>query len=366
MSRVAESDDLATWGRRRLRDLLCSWQASQDAAAVALFIVDVITYAALIAGVILAPSIWLKILLGAVAGLSISRLFILAHDACHGSFVKRPFWNRIIGRIGFLPSLTPYSLWDVGHNTVHHGFTNLKGKDWVWVPFSKAEFDSLSPWRQRLERIYRTPCCHGLYYCIELWWNRMILPDKQYVSGKWTVYSRDRLVVISFAAAQLALMLGAAVRTGQSPVLLILTGLLLPFALWNATMGMVIYQHHTHPAVAWFDKREEWKSAQVQLRNVVHVLFPGPFNILLHHIMEHAAHHVHSSVPSYNLVDAQAALEDRFPGEMLVQPWSWRFFLDCARRCKLYDYDVHRWMDFNGRPTSEVQRIRPHAAGTSN
>ena len=34
--------------------------------------------------------------------------------------------NACIGRIAFLPTLRPYSLWAVGHNIAHHGYNNLK------------------------------------------------------------------------------------------------------------------------------------------------------------------------------------------------------------------------------------------------
>jgi omega-6 fatty acid desaturase (delta-12 desaturase) len=30
-----------------------------------------------------------------------------------------------------------------------------------------------------------------------------------------------------------------------------------------------------------------------------------------------------------------------------------RLFWDTLRRCKLYDYERHRWLDFEGQPTSE-------------
>ena len=68
----------------------------------------------------------------------IARLFVIGHDACHGSYTPSKVLNGWIGRIAFLPSLTPFSLWDVGHNLAHHGFTNLKGRDYVWTPYLAA------------------------------------------------------------------------------------------------------------------------------------------------------------------------------------------------------------------------------------
>jgi hypothetical protein len=34
-----------------------------------------------------------------------------------------------------------------------------------------------------------------------------------------------------------------------------------------------------------------------------------------------------------------------------------RAFLDTMRRCKLYDFDNHRWLDFDGKPTTGTARM---------
>ena len=87
---------------------------------------------------------WAKALMVVPASIAIARLFVIGHDACHGSYTKYDWLNKIVGRIAFLPSLTPFSLWDVGHNVAHHGFTNLKGRDQVWVPMSAEEWKAAS------------------------------------------------------------------------------------------------------------------------------------------------------------------------------------------------------------------------------
>ncbi len=68
--------------------------------------------------------------------------------------------------------MTPYSLWELGHNLAHHGFTNLKGRDYVWTPYSPHEFARLSWVRRRLEHIYRSGVGQGVYYMIEMWWKK--------------------------------------------------------------------------------------------------------------------------------------------------------------------------------------------------
>ena len=51
--------------------------------------------------------------------------------------------DNLLFRAHFVMAMTAYSLWEMGHNTAHHGFNNLKGRDQVWAPYSKAEFDAL-------------------------------------------------------------------------------------------------------------------------------------------------------------------------------------------------------------------------------
>ena len=120
----------------------------------------------------LADAVWLKALCGLAAGFVIGRLFIIGHDACHQSYTPHRGLNRILGRIAMVPSLTPYSLWEVGRNVVHHGYTNLKGVDFVWAPLTKEEFEGLTPGRRLMERIYRSGWGPALYYLVEMWWNR--------------------------------------------------------------------------------------------------------------------------------------------------------------------------------------------------
>ena len=48
------------------------------------------------------------VILGSVlATIAIIRLFIIGHDACHGSLTDHDLLNRVLGRIAFLPSLMP-------------------------------------------------------------------------------------------------------------------------------------------------------------------------------------------------------------------------------------------------------------------
>jgi acyl-lipid omega-6 desaturase (Delta-12 desaturase) len=117
--------------RKIMREWLTPLSGRTTALAIVLLVVDYVMWAALLAGTILFDAWWAKLLCGMTAGFVIGRLFILGHDACHQSLTPHRELNKWLGRIAFLPSITPYSLWDIGHNVVHHGYTNLKGFDFV-------------------------------------------------------------------------------------------------------------------------------------------------------------------------------------------------------------------------------------------
>ena len=68
--------------------------------------------------------------------------------------------------------------------------------------------------------------------------------------------------------------------------------------------------------------------------------------------MEHTAHHVDMSIPLYRLKKAQTMLEDLLPERIVVQDFSWRWYFDTARRCKLYDFRTRTWTDFSGQAST--------------
>jgi len=183
---------------------------------------------------------------GLLAGIVIGRLFIIGHDACHQSYTPHRRLNKLLGRIAMLPSLTPYSLWQTGHNVVHHGYTNLKGVDFVWEPLTMSEYQTLTPARKLLERIYRSGWGSCLYYLIEMWWLRMFFPSERYMGSRRAEFRWDSAFVAVTGALWIGALVFIAARTGQSALALVGFGFVVPFLVWNALIGFVVYVHHTH------------------------------------------------------------------------------------------------------------------------
>ncbi|NPC55932.1 fatty acid desaturase [Caenimonas soli] len=339
--------------RKVLRQWLLPLSAKATTLALVLLLVDWLLLAAAIAGTVLLQPAWAKLMCGLAAGFVIGRLFIIGHDACHQSLTPHRTLNKWIGRIAFLPSLTPYSLWDIGHNVVHHGYTNLKGFDFVWAPYTREEFAALSPGQRLLGRIYRSGWTPGLYYMVEIWWKRMFFPNRRHMPTSRPMFLLDNLLVSAFGLFWAAGLVATALATGQSVTVLLLTGWVAPFLFWCAMIGFVVYVHHTHTAVSWHEERGAWSRAQPFVSTTVHLTFPPAIGGLLHHIMEHTAHHVDMGIPLYRLRQAQATLEKMLPGRIVVQRFSWRWYFETARRCKLYDFTRRCWTDYAGRATSE-------------
>jgi len=303
----------------------------------------------------LLPDWWARLACGLAAGFVTGRLFIIGHDACHQSLTPHRRLNHWLGRIAFLPSLTPYSLWEVGHNVVHHGYTNLKGFDFVWAPHTAQEYAALTPLQRTLDRIYRSGWAPGLYYLVEIWWKRMFFPSSRQMPTRRRVFLLDNLLVSGFALLWVGGLVAAALATGRPLLPVLLTGFLAPFLFWTAMIGFVVYVHHTHTEVHWHAERADWSGSQPFVSTTVHLCFPLGLGAAMHHIMEHTAHHVDMTIPLYRLHQAQAKLEEMLPGRIIVQRFSWRWYFDTARRCKLYDFAQRCWTDYAGRPTGAAR-----------
>jgi omega-6 fatty acid desaturase (delta-12 desaturase) len=331
----------------RLREELAAYYARSTVLAIALLAADLALFAGGQWLVVASHTLGWQLAGGALTTLAIVRLFIIGHDACHGSLTDHAGLNKLLGRIAFLPSLTPFSLWRVGHNVVHHGFNNLKGRDFVWEPLDPAEFNSLSPGRRLLERVYRSAFGPLPYYLMEIWWRRLYFPRRDNAPGRRGEFFWDSSLVTVFALGWIALLIGGSAATGGvgHAALAVALGFAIPFLIWNWGIGFVVYLHHTHPDVVWYADKSAWLKAQGILHGTVRYHIRPWWNWLLHNIMEHAAHHLDARIPLYRLKAAQAAVARLVPDIPVVE-LSLRTYWRTVRHCKLFDFERRQWVGF--------------------
>jgi omega-6 fatty acid desaturase (delta-12 desaturase) len=318
------------------------------------FAISALAYALSFAALVWLSSPWLRIPLVLLNGLTIAILFVVGHDACHGSLTPSARVNYVVGQLSFLPSFHTFTGWSVSHNTLHHAWANLREHDPGYPPYTVEEFSRLSRWRQLEARIHRTMFGVTLMYLCTVWWRYMIAPsqDRRAMLDKVGRFGRERIWLVAYFALVVAIAVTAGAAKGSSPlrsgieeVAWIVIG---PFLVFSFLIAWATFLHHTHPHVRWYNSQAEWRDAQAQLTATVHVVFPRWAELMLNEIMQHPAHHIDPNVPLYQLASAERALERAVGRQMVVLHFSVRHVFAILRTCRLYDFKTHTWHDWDG------------------
>jgi acyl-lipid omega-6 desaturase (Delta-12 desaturase) len=326
--------------------------ARSTRTGLSLFCSHYVAYFLLLAGALAPLGVAINVACAFGNGVFIALLFILGHDAAHGSLVQSRKLNRWLARFAFVPCAHAVSLWRTIHHHGHHARTNLKGFDTVWAPMSKAEYDAASKARRWLERIYRGPFGPLIYYYCEFWLHRMLLPLAPEVNGQWRQHLPDCL----FALGGLALTLGGIAMAGhllspdRSYWFTLLVAWAIPFAIWNYLMAFTTYLNHTHTAIVWFDDAELWKRLRGGTADTVFVRMPINLIPVYTQVMAHTAHHAQTMTPVYHLLEAQRELAvSGIPHVSYTLTFG--TYRKIYRACKLFDFKRMCWTDFDGIPT---------------
>jgi omega-6 fatty acid desaturase (delta-12 desaturase) len=106
----------------------------------------------------LSYSYWLTLVLSVPTALLVVRLFIMQHDAGHGSFFKSHKANDQVGFWIGLLTLSPYHYWQKTHAIHHASSGNLDKRGFGDIDtLTVKEYLSLSPWGKFKYRAYRHP-----------------------------------------------------------------------------------------------------------------------------------------------------------------------------------------------------------------
>ena len=320
--------------------------------ALAVLIPSVAFYLAAWVAILVAPW-WLWPVLVPIAGLAITLMFIVAHDTAHDSLTPYRALNASLARWLFIPSWHCYGGWVHGHNHVHHGWTNLQSRDYVWAPLSLAEYEALPRWRRALVRMYRWWPGFAFYYLFEIliWKILIIQPETRRSKIRWKWLLDDLFLLIGVVTQSLAGLLIARHFGGTThPILLVLAAQVGPLlvALW--LLGFVTYLQHTHPSIPWFRDLEQWNFFTGQVLGTTHTEFRHGIDRLIYNIMEHTAHHVDPRIPLYHLAEAQKKIDAKH--SPVRHHFTFRTFRYIQSVCQLYDFQQHCWLSFAGAPTS--------------
>lgn len=338
----------------RLRAELRPFLARNDALGIALVAVDLAGIVVLAILSVVVDPLWIKLPLSIGSGAMIAALFVLGHDAIHGSLTSSRTANAILGRIAFLPALHNATLWFIQHNRIHHQAPNVQGLN-SWSPLSPAEFADLKPASRLLYRFYRSAPGMAPYYLVERWLKHKFVPPRD-IDPELAAQARwDFLLVCVALVGWLAIVAWTGARLGDGHAFAaIFFGFAVPFLVWNLLMGQTVLLQHTHPRVRWYRSEEDALADGGQEMRTIHVRAPRWYGLIRHDIMEHPAHHVNPMIPCYRLRAAQARLDEVLGSRTIVEAMGPRPLFEILRACKLYDYEGHAWVDFSGRRTTPV------------
>ncbi len=323
---------------------------------VGLFLGLTLLYLAMVWLALAAP-LPLAIVLSPLSGVVIGILFIAGHDACHNSFTAWPRLNQIIGRIAFLPSLHSFTTWAIGHNQMHHRYNSLRGWDAVWEPLSPEDYRARGSFRRMLYRFHRSPAGVPFYYMMVLWAPYHCAAAPFIRRNMTPMFLPDLVLVLLFFGCQVLTVTAVGASFGHGALASFTIGIVVPFLVWNGLMSMIVFLHHTHPALHWYPDLDAWKAGRGAVNGSAHVRFASPIGAMVLRIMEHNAHHAAPGVPFYNLVRMQSAMAAR--EDLLSWGFSFRAFVRICKRCELYDYDAGRWVTFQ---SAAAQPVEPAAA----
>ncbi len=273
-----------------------------------------------------------------LAGLAVSGLFVLGHDAAHDALFDSKRLNAVIGRLTMLPSWHATEQWIFGHNRVHHGHTLRQGMDFVWHPLTIDEYFELSTPARLRHKLEWGPFGSGAYYLREVWWNKMVrfTPPERWAKAM----NRDRLLVAAFVTGTLIACLAVAGPAGGLWAWVKLFAI--PFLLFCQSIGWVVYVHHIDPDIRWWPRRE-WNRFRGQVEGTTVLWGPPGWDLFYHWIMVHLPHHVDMRIPCYRLPEAARAIQQAFPDDVVERRISLGAYLRSTRECKLHDFESGTW-----------------------
>lgn len=312
---------------------------------LAYFFKDYAVHFAILAGIASTDRWFFLVPLFVLSSFSVSGLFIIGHDAAHGSLFRNKDLNLWIGRLAMLPSLHVYESWVFGHNRLHHGFTARQRADFVWHPLTLDDWRSMDASMRAMVRLEWSWCGAGIYYIRNVWMKMVDWRQPDSVAAK---VHKDQLFlgvgcVISCCVAG---WIGwVAYGNSIGALWMIMKLVFVPAFLFMYCIGIVVYMHHISPGIRW-NSPGSWDRFKGQIEATTNMVMPLGLDFFFHNIMIHVPHHVDTRIPFYNLPRAALAIRTAFPDLMNDKRFSLIDYWRNTRQCKLYDFNSGTWLPY--------------------
>ncbi len=278
-------------------------------------------------------SYWLTLALAPLAAGFAMRMFIIFHDAGHGSFFKSKKANTFIGNFTGILLFTPYGAWRHSH-AVHHatsGDLDHRGTGDIWT-LTLEEYKKLPTWKKIAYRIYRNP-----FFIFVVGPTIDFVVLQRFVSMNAATSPRERRSV-HFTNLMLLLIIGVAALTiGLDKYILVM----LPIIVLASSMGVwLFYVQHQYENVYW-ERHENWDFAAAALYGSSYYKLPRILQWFSGNIGFHHIHHLSPRIPNYKLEECHNENEI-FQVEPMTLLSSLR-----SLRVRVWDEDRHKLVGYH-------------------
>lgn len=294
--------------------------------------------AALIAAAAAAPHWALRLVASVVAGLTIVRAFILAHDFHHGAILRK---SRLGGAIFFvygLLVLTPPRIWRDSHNYHHANTAKIVGAQIGSFPVMTVEM-----WRRATKgkRAMYAAARHPLtilfgyvtIFLLGMCFGSFVKKPRQYWDSGLAIALHAALV------GSLTYLFGFQMA---------LFAVILPLVVACAVGSYLFYAQHNFPDIH-IEPRQTWSFQKAALESSSYMSTGPVMGWFTGHIGLHHIHHLNAVIPFYRLHEAMAAVP-----ELQLRPQTSLAPRDIAAclRLKLWDPVAKQMVPFPAEPAS--------------
>ncbi len=285
------------------------------------------------------------LLAGVIHAFASVRLYVLQHDAGHGSLFETHKQNQWAGVCLSPFTLAPFEVMRQNHNLHHAGTGNLDDRDtgeiftmtlreWQSAPF-------MVRWRYRL---YRHPLILIPLGALFTYFIRYRWPKNTHRFGVQQVLVHNALILVWIAILYaLSGLIGLTVYFG--------------FAFLAGMIGVfLVYLQHNFEDTYW-DRGDDYASNLAALQGASTLDFGHWFDVCVANITCHDLHHFNTNIPSYRLRQARHNL----PEECAIRRIG---FVEALRslRLKLWDEERHCLIPYPRR--DQVSERRPQSPST--
>ncbi len=237
---------------------------------------------------------WLALILAVPTAGFLVRVFIIQHDAGHGSFFKSKRWNNVVGGVAGVFTLTPYNFWRKSHSIhhAHHADLEKRGIGDVWT-MTVEEYMNASRWKRIGYRAFRNPF---FLFVIAPALN-FVLAQRFPLGAKanWKTGERKSVWLTNLGIAVLITVLSLLIGFWTT-IILTLTVMVIA-----ASVGTwLFYVQHQFERTYW-EHTPQWDYTLAAMEGSSYYQLPKVLQWFTGNIGFHHIHHLSPRIPNYNL-----------------------------------------------------------------